>query len=102
MTITLRRTRHLDECDLNRIDSRNAVLYALLSNKIIMRASDNKEGEKQIEQAFMWLRDTCQHFYSVRGPEQDKDNVKYYIYFENEEEATHFVLVFPQEQDEVK
>jgi hypothetical protein len=45
----------------------------------------------------MWLRDTCKHFYSVRGPEQDKDTVKYYIYFENEEEATLFVLSFPQE-----
>jgi anionic cell wall polymer biosynthesis LytR-Cps2A-Psr (LCP) family protein len=97
MTITIRRTRHLDESDLDRIDRRNEVMFALLSNKILMRASDNKEGEKQIEQAFMWLRDTCKHFYSVRGPEQDKDTVKYYIYFENEEEATLFVLSFPQE-----
>ncbi len=100
MAITIRRTKHLDECDLNRIDLRNDAIMKLLNNKLIMRADNNQEGGEQIEEAFGWLRDNCQNFYSVRGPEADKHSVKYYIYFMNAEEMLLFATTFPQDLEE--
>ncbi|NJO61542.1 MAG: hypothetical protein HC836_25830 [Richelia sp. RM2_1_2] len=72
MAITIRRTLHLDECDLNRLDSRNEVMFTMLNNKLIMRADDSLEGEQQIEEAFSWLKENCKSFYSVRGGESEK------------------------------
>ena len=100
MAITIRRTKHLDECDFDRIDARNESIMTLLNNKLIMRADDNEEGEAQIEQAFTWLKDNCQDFYSVRGPESDKHTLKYYLYFMNDDEMTLFAASFPQDPDE--
>lgn len=100
MSIYIRRTKHLDQCDLDRIDLRNDAIMKLLNNKLIMRATDSIEGEKQIETAFLWLKDNCREFYSVRGPESDKNTVKYYIYFMNEEEMSLFAMSFPQESGE--
>lgn len=99
-SISIRRTLHLDENDLDRIDTRNEAIMTLLGNKLIMRAEDNLEGEKQIEQAFLWCKDNCTDFYSIRGPEQDKGTIKYYIYFMNGDEMTLFATSFPQDPDE--
>ena len=100
MALSIRQTKNLDECDFDRIDFRNDAVMSLLSHKLIMRADDTLEGEKQIEQAFIWLRDNCTDFYSVRGPESDKTTIKYYIYFINEDEMTLFATSFPRDPDE--
>lgn len=100
MTITIRRTLHLDEEDFNRLDFRNDATTTMLKQKLILRATDNTEGESQIEKAFEWLKENCHNFYSVRGPVEDKGSIKYYIYFMNENEMTHFAMAFPRDDDD--
>lgn len=100
MSLSIRRTKHLDECDMDRIDNRNESMTTLLSQKLIMRAGDNTEGSNQIEQAFRWLAENCGDFYSVRGPETDVDSIKYYIYFMNADEMTLFATSFPRDNEE--
>lgn len=102
MAISVRQTFHLDECDFDRIDFRNEAVMNLLSHKIILRADDNYEGQKNIEHIFCWLKENCKNFYSVRGPEADKDTIKYYIYFMDGDEMTLFATSFPQDLDEEK
>lgn len=97
MTLSIRRTKHLDHCDLDRLDFRNKAIMTMLDNKLIMRAPDSKESEPVIEKAFTWLKETCQHFYSIRGPETDKFTIKYIIYFMSEEEMTMFAITFNQD-----
>lgn len=91
---TLRRTLHLDEIDLPLLSPE--IASKLLSHKFILRTSHNSAaGKKQVEEIFSWLRDTCESYFMVRGPEQDDDGIKYYIYFADELEAAQFKLTFP-------
>lgn len=100
MSITIRRTKHLDSWDMAIINYENEAVMKLLSHKLIMRASDTVEGEKQIEHVFTWLKDNCKNFYSVCGPKPDKDTIKYFIYFVDEDEMLLFAASFPQHIDE--
>ena len=100
MSISIRQTKHLDECDVDRIDLRNEAIMNLLGHKLILRATDTTEGGAQIEEAFIWLAENCTDFYSVRGPETDGNTIKYYVYFMNEDEMLLFATTFPRDPTE--
>lgn len=102
MSITIRRTKHLDECDFDRIDFRNEAIMTLLNHKIVMRANDTIEGSHQIEEAFSWCKQNCTDFYSIRGPDADLSDgtIKYYLYFMDENDLTLFAISFPRNIDE--
>ena len=100
MAISIRQTKHLDECDFDRIDYTNKAVMALLNHKLIVRADDVYESTQQLEDVFTWLTENCTDFYSVRGPETDKLTIKYYIYFINEDGMTLFATSFPRDSDE--
>jgi len=94
VSITLNRSLHIDDDDIQLLDEDTKVL--LLKYKMIMRADNTDEGAAELEKIFTWVKENCQNHYRVRGPNHDKDTIKYYIYFTDEAEATQFKLTFPQ------
>jgi len=94
MGITLKRSLHIDPEDIPLLDE--VTKQNLLKHKLIMRAGNSEEGVEEIEKMFTWVAETCENHYMIRGPQDDQDTIKYFIYFADETEATQFKLTFPQ------
>jgi len=88
----LRHSKHLSQHDMELLDNDTAM--EMLSNKFVMRAKDSDDSNSIVEEYFTWLRDTCENFYHVDGPHRDQEDILYYIYFKDKDEAKLFKLTF--------